>query len=419
MISVSRRSSGASCDGLGEQLRGVAHRADRVSDLVGDARRQPAERRELGLLDALGDRAGVGEEGDHGTGAVAAERGEMRLELAAAVGGDQRGIGQRHTARAPPALDVVEQPRRDLAEQRPRPRLGAEQLAGRLVDQPHAVGGVDHDDALAQVLHDVLGQFREVGDVDVALADHRLGVAQAAGHRGAGTGGEEQHRAVVAGLGEADRPGDALGRGNQLLHQQRQHRPGRDHERAARVHQHRQRADRHEQQDREPALGATARVDHERQHHDVDQAGHVDVPGRGPPTVLEDGDQRQPGDEVAGAGAAEQGRVRLADQVRLAAGREHEPEHDRHQQPEHVQQPEHPPRQLGCFAQQGLALEHASTSTTDPRAGRSRRQCSIVHAPGAAASSRTAVFLRRGARIAQNSAPQRRPGGAANRAQRR
>ena len=42
---------------------------------------------------------------------------------------------------------------------------------------------VDDDDALAQVLHDVLRQLREVGEVDL-LAPHRgFGVAQAARDR--------------------------------------------------------------------------------------------------------------------------------------------------------------------------------------------------------------------------------------------
>ena len=36
--------------GFGQQLRGVAHGADRIADLVGDARRQATEGRELGLL---------------------------------------------------------------------------------------------------------------------------------------------------------------------------------------------------------------------------------------------------------------------------------------------------------------------------------------------------------------------------------
>ena len=43
----------------------MAHRADRIADLVRDARAQPAERRELRLLHLLGDQARVLEEDQH------------------------------------------------------------------------------------------------------------------------------------------------------------------------------------------------------------------------------------------------------------------------------------------------------------------------------------------------------------------
>ena len=58
MMSVSRRSCVVRA-GLGEQLRGVAHRADRVADFVRDARAQAAERCQFRLLDALGDQGRV------------------------------------------------------------------------------------------------------------------------------------------------------------------------------------------------------------------------------------------------------------------------------------------------------------------------------------------------------------------------
>ena len=62
MISVSRRSPGTHIRALGQQLAGVAHGADGISDFVGDARGQPAERCELALLHALGHQTGVLEE---------------------------------------------------------------------------------------------------------------------------------------------------------------------------------------------------------------------------------------------------------------------------------------------------------------------------------------------------------------------
>ena len=75
---------------LAEQLRGVAHGAHGIADLVRDARGQPAERRELRLLDLGREQLGVFEEHDDRRGFRAAERREMRLDHVAAVGRDER-----------------------------------------------------------------------------------------------------------------------------------------------------------------------------------------------------------------------------------------------------------------------------------------------------------------------------------------
>ena len=82
MMSVSRCSSLAHARRLREQLAGVAHRAERIADLVRDAGAQAAERRELRLLDALGDQRRVLEEDHHAAAAAAAERREVRLNVA-------------------------------------------------------------------------------------------------------------------------------------------------------------------------------------------------------------------------------------------------------------------------------------------------------------------------------------------------
>ncbi len=42
---------------------------------------------------------------------------------------------------------------------------------------------IDHQDALAQVLHDVLRELREVGEVDFLAAHQRFALAQAVGDR--------------------------------------------------------------------------------------------------------------------------------------------------------------------------------------------------------------------------------------------
>ena len=51
------------------------------------------------------------------------------------------------------------------------------------IDQADAVLLVHHDDALAQVLHDVLRELREVGQVHVAPAHQRLAFQQPVGQR--------------------------------------------------------------------------------------------------------------------------------------------------------------------------------------------------------------------------------------------
>ena len=134
-----------------------------------------------------------------GDGLRAAERGEMRLDHVAAVGGDEGLRGRRGLCGAlPPGLQQIEQLRRGLAEQ--GARIGARCRPSRsrrgLVDEADAVLVVDHHDAFAQVLHDVLRKLREVGEVDL-LAPHRgFGVAQAAGDR-PGQQRDQEHDAAA------------------------------------------------------------------------------------------------------------------------------------------------------------------------------------------------------------------------------
>ena len=97
MMSVSRRSSAASCLGFAEQLRGVAHGAHRIADLVRDARGQAPERGELRLLHLFLDERRVLEKDQHRRGIHAAERREMRPDHAPAIGRDEAfaRIGRR------------------------------------------------------------------------------------------------------------------------------------------------------------------------------------------------------------------------------------------------------------------------------------------------------------------------------------
>ena len=133
-ISVRRLSSSDSDGGFAEQLRGVAHGADGIADLVRDAGGQPAERRELRLLDLRREQLGVLEEHDDRRGLGAAERREMRLDHVAAVGRDEglRRRGRRRRAlRARSRVDraAAARPRRAA---RPDRRCGRRAAARRI-----------------------------------------------------------------------------------------------------------------------------------------------------------------------------------------------------------------------------------------------------------------------------------------------
>ena len=107
-ISVRRLSSADSDADSAEQLRRVAHGADGIADLVRDAGGKSPEPRELGLLDLRGQQFGVFEEHDDRRRLGTAERGEMRLDHVAAVGGDEGVRGRRGAGGALPARSRVD-----------------------------------------------------------------------------------------------------------------------------------------------------------------------------------------------------------------------------------------------------------------------------------------------------------------------
>ncbi len=177
---------------LGEQLPRVAHGADRVADLVRDARAQAPERRELRLLHLLGDEARVLEEDQHRSGAARAKRRKVRPDDPCPVGGTRRSDPRPAASRSRRCSGARTQGE-TAAAVRPRPRSASgyafwspEHLRGRLVDEPDAVLGIDDQDALAQVLHDVLRELREVGEIELLAAHQRIALAQPAGDRPGG-----------------------------------------------------------------------------------------------------------------------------------------------------------------------------------------------------------------------------------------
>ena len=119
------------------------------------------------------------------------------------------------------------------------------------------------------MLHDVLGQLGQVGEVDFALPHRGLGRAQLAGQkRGAGSQ-QKQDGAVVPGLSEADRAGALLSPGGHLSAEQRERRPGSREQRRAHAGEHRDAADRYQQEEREAAFRAATRVHEQGNRHDI------------------------------------------------------------------------------------------------------------------------------------------------------
>ena len=232
MMSVSRRSSGADSRAFGEQLTRMAHRADGIADFVRDARGQAAERGELALLHALGHEAGVLEKNQR--------RARVRCRRAArsAVGSPARRRRRRSSTARPRALRLAPGAQANRAgAARPRRRSApgtacvvAENLGGGLVDQADVVGGIDHQQALAQVLHDVLRQIGEVREVDVLLPD------QAPRSRACGSPGSWRTAAMVnstdaeqsgGGIdGDVGVAGELLPNGDATARRSRRRRPG-------------------------------------------------------------------------------------------------------------------------------------------------------------------------------------------------
>ena len=99
-----------------------------------------------------------------------------------------------------PRAQGVEQPRRDLAQQRAGDGVRiAQNLGCGFVDQANPVGRIDDQEALAQVLHDVLGQIGEVGQIEVFLPNQIFAFAHAGCEDAGGGCNGEQHEPEKAG----------------------------------------------------------------------------------------------------------------------------------------------------------------------------------------------------------------------------
>ena len=79
------------------------------------------------------------------------------------------------------------------------PRVGAEVFDGRLVDQPDPILVIDDDDALAQVLNDVIVELDEVAQVQAALLCQGFGFDDALAQELHDRGDHEDHGPEDAG----------------------------------------------------------------------------------------------------------------------------------------------------------------------------------------------------------------------------
>ena len=71
--------------------------------------------------------------------------------------------------------------------------MSPENLGCGFVDQANLVARIDHQEALAQVLDDILGEIGEVGQIEVFLPDQIFAFAHAGREHAGGTCNGEQH----------------------------------------------------------------------------------------------------------------------------------------------------------------------------------------------------------------------------------
>ncbi len=178
-----------------EQLTGMTHGAHGVADFMRDAGGQAAESGQFALLHALGHEAGVLEEDQGRTGLETAQGREMGLYQAGAVGGHETRRRPLVAIAAPPGAQRIEQARRDLADQSARHGLLVTQNLSRgFIDETNLVGRVHDQQAFPQMLHDVLRQLREVGEIEVLLTHESVALLHAGGNEArCRRNGEEHH----------------------------------------------------------------------------------------------------------------------------------------------------------------------------------------------------------------------------------
>jgi hypothetical protein len=206
---------------------------------------------------------------------------------------------------------------------------------------------VDDDDALAQVLHDVLRELREIRHVHLLATYGGFRVAQPPRH-GPGEQRDEEDDASqdsrarivarVRGSGEV---------AANLLGEQRERRERGEQEGIAAVREQRHRAHRHDEQDAHAASHTAARQQDEADGHRIDHGVHerrCTQVGQQAPASHDNGDA---GREIHDAGPEEQGGAQGADRRGRAEVEIERVERRRDQQPVEIDQPDHAPGEIG------------------------------------------------------------------------
>ena len=270
----------------------------------------------------------------------------MRLDDACAVGGgERRGRLGRRCASVAPGGEQIQEPWGCLTQE--GARIGAaipQHLRGGFVDEPHAILGVDHEDALAQVLHDVLRELGEVRKIDLLAAHQRLALAQAVRDRPGGERNGEQHHTDDAAGGEVARRRDPCDIDEHLLHENAERTHRGDEKGIAMLSEHRHCAHRQHEQNPKAARNAAAGIENERYPGRID-AGieECDAPQARPGEPPCDHEQH-PGREIGDAGREEGPRV--AREELLPAQPLHGDQHRRQEQPVKIDEADHAPGEI-------------------------------------------------------------------------
>ena len=258
-----------------------------------------------------------------------------------------RGRARRRGGALPPRLEQVEQAWRSLPDQGVGIGAIVTQNLGRgFVDEADAIVRVDHQQALAQVLQDVLRQLREVGEIDFMAAHQGFALAQAGGHRPGGECHEEQHGAEYSGGQVVGGRGCSRHAHEYLLHQYDQRRDRGDQQRIAWTREHGERKHRQHEEYPKTARRPTARVDDESDGNRIDGGVHQGDDTQARPAQPPRNDEQHRGGEVGDARAHEQARTRRDQLPPGARERLYRQQHQRHQQPIEVQEPDHAPGEI-------------------------------------------------------------------------